>query len=53
MLFSYYDQQNVSNGIFLQISCTGIYLRCLDVSASKGLAQAQSIKKIGDFISGS
>ena len=33
MLFSYCDQQIVSNGIFLQISCTGIYLGCLDVPA--------------------
>ena len=33
MLFSYCDQQIVSNGIFIQISCTGIYLGCLDVPA--------------------
>ena len=33
ILFSYCDQQIVSNGIFLQISCTGIYLGCLDVPA--------------------
>ena len=33
MLFSYCDQQIVSNGIFLEISCTGIYLVCLDVPA--------------------
>ena len=50
MLFSYCDQRNVSNGIFLQILCTGIYLRCLDVPALKELAQAEIIKKIGDFI---
>ena len=33
MLFSYCDQQIVSNGIFLQIPCTGIYLGCSDVPA--------------------
>ena len=33
MLFSYRDQEIVSNGIFIQISRTGIYLGCLDVPA--------------------
>ena len=33
MLFSYCEQQIVSNGIFLQIACTWIYLGCLDVPA--------------------
>ena len=33
MLFSYCDQQIVSNGIFLQISCTWIYLGWLDIPA--------------------
>ena len=33
MLFSYCDQQIVSHGIFFQISCSGIYLGCLDVPA--------------------
>ena len=33
MLVFYCDQQIVSDGFFLQISCTGIYLGCSDVPA--------------------